>query len=123
MIFSDIDEQTCDLYTSGDCYVLAKELFNQDVGQLAAVVVQGRWDCWSHMVVKIGPDSYLDVEGISSAEELVTSHSRGRHQMTVIPIEEEEYFEMIEGQHGQIESPEKVSELAHDLICWLKETI
>lgn len=121
MICSDIDENTCDLYTSGDCYVLAKELFDQEVGELSAVVVQDRWDCWTHMAVKIGPDSYLDVEGISSSEELIECHSRGNHKMTVIPIDEEEYSELIIGQHRQIESPKKVTMLAEALLSWLEE--
>lgn len=120
MIFSDIDEYTCDLYTSGDCYVLAKELFDQGIGELAAVVVKGQWECWSHMAVKVGPDSYLDVEGLSSSEELAMSYARGGHNMTVIPINEEEYFEMIEGQARQMRPPYEVTQLAYDLIDWLR---
>lgn len=120
MIPSPMSDDTCDRYTTGDCYVLAKELSDQQFGQLSSISVVGDWSCWSHMALKIGPDSYLDIEGIWSAEELLANHQRGRYEMTVVPVSDEEYFEMISGQAPPIDSEERVASVVQELTEWLE---
>lgn len=120
MIVSPMSDEVCDRYTSGDCYVLAKKLSDLRFGELSSVSVKGRWDCWSHMALKIGPDSYLDIEGIWSAEELMENYQRGPNIMTVIPITDEEYFEMTESQSPAIDTEERLTKLADNLIDWVQ---
>lgn len=123
MIPSLMDDYTCDRYTSGDCFLLAKKLSDFGVGQLTAVVAQGDWELWSHMMIKVGPDSYLDIEGIWPAEYIIENHGRGSTPMQIIPITNDEYDELIIGQSPGIDSEEKLDQITHDLVNWYESTV
>ena len=118
MFMSDIDDHTCDRYTNGDCFLLAKKLADLGFGELVAVVQSDDWELWSHMAVKIGSDAYLDVEGIWSSDDLLDNYTRGRSPMKLMEITTEEYDELVVGQLPGTDSDEELEALANTLIAW-----
>lgn len=118
MLMSEVDDHTCDRYTNGDCFLLAKKLSDFGLGQLVAVVGRDDWELWSHMAVKIGADSYLDVEGIWSSNDMLDNYARGKSPMKLMEITTEEYDELIEGQLPGTDSEQELETLASSLIDW-----
>lgn len=120
MIESSLTEDQVDKYTNGDCYVLAKNLADKGVGELVAVVATDDYALWSHMAVRVSPDSYLDAIGIMSAGELIEEYSRSYREFRIMDLLPEEYDELIEGQSPPMDSPERLESVAVELIDWLE---
>lgn len=120
MIEANLTEDQIDKYTNGDCYVLAKHLADKGVGELVAVVATDDYALWSHMAVRVSPDSYLDAIGIMSAEELIEEYSRSHRAFRIMELLPEEYDELVEGQAAPMDSEEVLEEVAHELIEWVE---
>ena len=61
-------------YTNGDCWALAWQLYRltEKPHVICTLGDKGDWSSgdWYHVVVKIGPDKYLDIEGLHTAKQL-----------------------------------------------------
>lgn len=61
-------EEAHTIFAEGDCWALAWHVAKLTGGQI--YVVSNRWPGWDHVVVQVGPDAFLDVEGIHTAAKL-----------------------------------------------------
>lgn len=64
------DEFDIDVYTSGECYRLARQLEQLGAGTLVVVRPAGSDTAWNHMLVRLPDDRYLDIEGIHTRAEV-----------------------------------------------------
>lgn len=62
------DDGSC-AYTEGDCWVLAWHVAAL-MGRAQDICTVGGRDEWVHVVVRVGEDAYLDVDGVWSAAQL-----------------------------------------------------
>lgn len=64
------DEHDIDVYTSGECYRLARQLEKLGAGTLVVVRPPGSDTAWNHMLVRLEDGRYLDIEGIHTRSEI-----------------------------------------------------
>lgn len=64
------DEHDIDVYTSGECYRLARQLEQLGAGTLVVVRPPGSNTAWNHMLIRLPDGLYLDIEGIHTRKEV-----------------------------------------------------
>lgn len=64
------DEHDIDVYTSGECYRLARQLEQLGAGTLVVVRPPGSDTAWNHMLVRLEDGRYLDIEGVHTRAEI-----------------------------------------------------
>lgn len=65
-----------DIYTQGDCWILAFELGLLLNAPLLALVSNDSPHAWDHVVVDLGRETVLDVEGRATRDEITSRWSR-----------------------------------------------
>lgn len=105
-------------YTESDCYRLAYELHKLAELPLYASVKSDNYELWSHMVVEWSPGLYLDVEGFATEDEVLERHGRWR-SMRLLPIDEQEFFELTEEHYGAIGVVRDDREVAERILRFL----
>lgn len=71
----DIHEWDLDLFSEGDCNVLAEAIAARTGWPVVVVHAPGRPDLWSHAAVRHPSGRYVDVCGIHTQEQLAESQS------------------------------------------------
>jgi len=66
-----MDEDVIDYYSNGNCHNLALALSFKHDFEVCVISLPQDPQQWYHVVVRIGTDEYLDVNGIFSEDELV----------------------------------------------------
>jgi len=124
-IGSELDEDTRETYTEGDCYLLAWELAELGLGELVAVVDPlqpvARRRAWTHMAVRTPEGYILDADGLNEPGLTLSNYGwelpRGG---AIEAISLEEYGVLIDSQPGSIHSTPTVRLVALELKAWLK---
>ena len=69
-----VTKEDRDYYTNGACWSLAWQLYrlSPQPHVICTLGDKGDWvrGDWYHVVVKVGPDKYLDIEGLRTARQL-----------------------------------------------------
>lgn len=106
--FYFISDEENEMFTEGDCGLLARELHKQNGYPVVAIGLRqtGQTTSWQHMVVRTPENRFLDVTGIQTESSLKGAWS---YRFSVRPDEEivfeelnenkiEEYLGKVEGQ-------------------------
>lgn len=102
------DEHDIDVYTSGECYRLARQLEQLGAGTLVVVRPVGSDTAWNHMLVRLPDDQYLDIEGIHTHSEITEYWDGNVHEVT-------DYEDEIVGQGQGAYTDEDAREAAEKL--------
>lgn len=73
-------------YTQGDCWILAFELGRILDAPLIALVWPDDPLQWDHVVVDLGRETVLDVQGLASRDEILHRWSQPPHEVTLREI-------------------------------------
>ena len=68
---SPCTDEEIDLFTAGDCWKLAHELYSHGVGKLVGIAESNNHSFWSHMLIELPDGTYLDAYGIQTEEQLL----------------------------------------------------
>lgn len=123
---SPCDDEQVDLFTSSDCWKLARELHLRGVGKLAAISESSDPDYWCHMAVELPDGTYLDAQGVQSREQFLTRWRgfvlRGDAAISYYDPRDEAHWEALtEDQEPDVGSQEDVDSAAELLIEWLED--
>lgn len=102
------DEDDIDVYTSGECYRLARQLEQLGAGTLVVIRPPGSDTAWNHMLVQLPDERYLDIEGIHTHAEIVAYWDGDVREVT-------DYESEIEGQGQGAYTDEDARETAEKL--------
>ena len=124
-IGSDLDEDTRETYTEGDCYLLALELHLLGLGELVAVVDPlqpvARRRAWTHMAVRTLEGYILDADGLNEPGIALSNYGHELPQGGVIEaITLEDYGVLIDSKAESIHSTPTVKLVALELKGWLQ---
>lgn len=111
------DEYEMDMYTSGECYRLARALEQLGVGRLVAIASRNKPDSWVHMLVETADGRYVDIEGIHTAEDVAArwfNWFEAPESGTISPVPD--YEEGIRGQGQGACTEEDAQEAAIRLV-------
>lgn len=121
-IGSNLDEETRDTYTQGDCYLLALELQHLGLGELVAVMTPTTnytRGAWNHMAVRT-PDGYiLDADGLNEPGLTLSNYGDELPDSKLEAITVDEYRTLVGGQSESIHDTDEVHQVALKLQAWL----
>lgn len=102
------DEHDIDVYTSGECYRLARQLEHLGAGTLVVIRPPGSDTAWNHMLVRMSDGRYLDIEGVHTEADIARYWPGEVHEVT-------DYESEIEGQGQGAYTDEDAAEAAATL--------
>jgi len=123
-IGSELDSETRETYTEGDCYLLALELHRLGLGELVAVIdptkPAGTRRDWTHMAVRTPEGYILDADGLNEPGLIRSNYGWPlAGDGAVETISQEEYSVLIGGQSESIYGHAEVRIVALELKGWL----
>lgn len=116
--FDDLD---IDTYTAGDCWWLARALYDLGAGALTIVADRQLNDHWRHMLVTTPEGTLLDIEGLHSPCELVDRYGDASGWV-IRTVSEQEWEHMVKHQSLPRDSESQVRDVAHELLTWVYTT-
>ncbi len=123
-IGSGLDEDTRETYTEGECYLLAFALWQLGLGELVAVVPDDTEKIsvlthWSHMAVRIPEGYILDADGLNEPGLILENYGWSFDgKVKILPVNLQEYEDLIDGQAESIFGNETVMAVAEALQSW-----
>lgn len=126
-IGSDLHEGDVEVYTEGDCYLLARELHALGLGELVIVTRDGSKDTapelrpWSHMAVRTPEGYVLDADGLNDPGITLQNYGdRYGDSAVVQPITVEEYAGLTSDQSVSIFEGDYTREIARAIRAWFE---
>jgi len=120
---SELHEWTVEIYTEGDCYLLAPELAKLGLGELVAIIdgnepLSGSTS-WTHMAV-LTPEGYiLDAEGLNDPSITLENYGWDLPKgATIQKLGTDGWSILVKGQAESIQTQEELEATARELRDW-----